>query len=113
MSQEIVLSPGRQEFEYVFINLANDANRTLTPPPQLKNFYMPVLAIYGTKDAVVDWRLGSKAYEEIPRIAGNPDVTVKLFEGADHGIAQPDSEGYIEFAPGYLTTMGEWLTARR
>jgi pimeloyl-ACP methyl ester carboxylesterase len=113
VSQEIVLSPGRQEFEYLFINLANDANRSLTPPPQLKNFYMPVLAIYGTKDSVVDWKLGSKAYEEIPRIAGNPDVTVILFEGADHGIAQPDSEGYMAFAPGYITTMGEWLSAHR
>ena len=107
--QEIVLSMGPREFEFFSIN---DVNGSLVAPPQLNNMKMPVLAIYGSEDVLVDANLGSTAYREIPRINGNPDVTVKVFEGADHGIVQPDSEGYLNFAPGFLTTMGEWVAAR-
>jgi pimeloyl-ACP methyl ester carboxylesterase len=113
MYHDLYLSFGRENFEYFSINLSDDANRTFISPPQLKNLYMPVLAIYGTKDPIVDSEMGSKAYEEIPRLNGNSDVTVKLFEGADHGIGKFDSEGYADFAPGYLMTMGDWLAARR
>ena len=45
--------------------------------------------------------------------AGNPDVTVKLLDGADHKLMQPDSDGYLEYAPGYLMTMGEGLAQHR
>jgi len=73
---------------------------------------MPVLAIYGSEDTLVDSALGSNAYREIPQFNGNSDVTVIVFEGADHGIMQLDSEGYPDFAPDFLTSMGEWLTGR-
>ena len=85
----------------------------MVAPPELKHLQSPLLAIYGTRDIQVDWKLGSKAYEEVPRAAGNSDVTVKLFEGADHTLMQPNYEGYIEFAPGFLTTMGEWVEKHR
>jgi hypothetical protein len=49
----------------------------------------------------------------VPRSAGNPDVTIELVEGADHALMQPDRDGYLDFAPGYVTTMGEWLSKRR
>jgi pimeloyl-ACP methyl ester carboxylesterase len=81
-------------------------------PPELGNLQSPLLAIYGTNDIQVDWKLGSKAYEEVPRAAGNSDVTVELFDGADHTLMLPDDDGYLDFAPGFLTTMGEWLAAR-
>jgi len=97
----------RREFGFVSTAFSNDA------PPRVESLHMPVLAIYGSNDTVVDWRLGVKAYEEIPRIVGNPDVTVRLFEGADHGMMVPDSEGYNELAPGYLATLGEWLAEHR
>ncbi len=73
---------------------------------------MPVLAIFGSNDITVDARTGAKAYGEIPLANGNRDVTVKVFEGAGHGIMLPDTEGYLEFAPGYITLMGEWLAER-
>ncbi len=82
-------------------------------PPKLENLQSPLLAIYGTEDIQVDWKLGSKAYEEVPRAAGNSDVTVILFDGADHTLMQPDNEGYLDFAPRFLTTMGEWVAERR
>ncbi|MGH9389132.1 MAG: alpha/beta hydrolase family protein, partial [Vicinamibacteria bacterium] len=40
-------------------------------------------------------------------------MRVVLFEGADHALAQPDREGYLDYAPGFLATMGEWLSKRR
>jgi hypothetical protein len=52
-------------------------------------------------------------HEGIRPAAGNRDVTVKVSEGADHGIMIPDSGGYLEFATGYLTTMGEWFATHR
>ncbi len=107
MFEHLVPTIDRRWFGYLATVFVSDA------APQLKNLQMPVLAIYGSQDTFVDWRLGVRAYEEIPRSAGNPEVTVKLFEGADHGIAQPDSEGYRDFAPGFLTMMGEWLAERR
>ncbi len=82
-------------------------------PPRLEALRSPLLAIYGTKDLLVDWKLGSSAYERVPELAGNPDVAVVLFEGADHSLMQPDLEGYLAYAPGYLTTMGEWLSKHR
>jgi pimeloyl-ACP methyl ester carboxylesterase len=97
----------RRKFEFFATFLANDA------PPQLKNLHMPLLAIYGTRDIVVDWKLGAKIYEEVSRAAGNSDVTVRLSDGADHTLMLPDNEGYLDFAPGFLTTMGEWLAERR
>jgi pimeloyl-ACP methyl ester carboxylesterase len=108
--QEIAFSMGPRDYEFFFIN---DVNASLIAPPQLKNLHMPVLAVYGSEDAIVDSNLGSNAYREISRINGNPDVTVKVFEGADHSITTRDSEGYLEFAPDYLTMMGEWLAEHR
>ncbi len=97
----------RKTFEFYSTAISNDA------PPSLENLGMPVLAIFGSNDIRVDARIGARAYHEIPLANGNRDVTVKVFEGADHSIMLPDSEGYLEFAPGYITLMGEWLTAHR
>ncbi len=82
-------------------------------PPRLEDLRSPLLAIYGSKDILVDWKLGSSAYEKVSRLAGNPDVTIELFEGADHTLMQPDRDGYLDYAPGYITSMGEWLSKRR
>jgi hypothetical protein len=108
--QDLVMSTSPELFEFVSIN---DQNGSLVSLPELKNLNMPVLAIYGSKDTLVDANLGSNAYREILRINGNSDVTVIVFEGADHGIMQLDSEGYLDFAPDFLTTMGEWLAEHR
>jgi len=99
--------PERESFGFVSTALAND-----TPPP-LKNLRMPVLAIFGAEDSRVDPVIGAKMYEEIPLANGNRDVTVQVYHGANHSLLVPDSEGYLEFAPGYVTTIGEWLAAHR
>jgi hypothetical protein len=99
--------PEREMVGFMSTALAND-----TPPP-LENLRMPVLAIFGANDSRVDPVIGAKRYEEIPLANGNPDVTVKVYEGADHSVLVPDSEGFLEFAPGYVTTIAEWLAAHR
>jgi pimeloyl-ACP methyl ester carboxylesterase len=105
---EIYFTPmDRGLFEFVSGPFANDE------PPRLENLEMPVLAFFGSNDNVVDARIGARAYAEIPLANGNRDVTVKVFEGADHSITTRDSEGYLEFAPGYLTMLGEWLAEHR
>jgi len=108
--QDFVMATDPEKFEFFSIN---DQNGSLVSPPELKNLEMPVLAIYGSEDALVDSTLGSNAYREIPQLNGNSDVTVVVFEGADHGIRQRDNEGNLDFAPGYLATMGEWLAEHR
>jgi pimeloyl-ACP methyl ester carboxylesterase len=108
--QDFVMEADPQIYEFVSIN---DQNGSLVSPPRLKNLEMPVLAIYGSEDTLVDSDLGSNAYREISQINENSDVTVIIFEGADHGIMQPDGEGYLDFAPDFLTTMGEWLAEHR
>jgi pimeloyl-ACP methyl ester carboxylesterase len=108
--QDFVMATDPEKFEFFSIN---DQSGSLVSPPELKHLAMPVLAIYGSEDTLVDSTLGSNAYREIPQLNGNPDVTVVIFEGADHGIRQRNAEGHLEFAPGYLTTMGEWLAAHR
>ena len=108
--QSFVMSIGAREYEFIS---RNNLNGSLIAPPEWKNLDMPVLALYGSDDAIVDARLGSSAYREIPRLNGNPDVTVVVFDGADHGVMQPDPEGYLEFAPGFLAAMGEWAEKHR
>jgi len=103
----------RRHFEFLSINLADEINRLAVAPPQLEKLNMPVLAIYGGKDVIVDPHAGAEAYAKIPRINENPDVTVKLFRDADHSIRQPNEEGRLAFAPGFLATMGEWLAEHR
>jgi pimeloyl-ACP methyl ester carboxylesterase len=108
--QDFVMEADPQIYKFVSVN---DQYGSLVLPPELKNLDMPVLAIYGSEDALVDSNLGSNAYREIPQLNGNSDVTVVVFEGANHGIMQLDSEGYLDFSPDFLTTMGEWLAEHR
>ncbi len=74
-------------FEFGRRAFADDA------PPRLEDLRSPLLVLYGTRDIVVDWRLGSSAYRSLPEATGNDDVTVVLFEGADHTLMQPDHGG--------------------
>jgi len=108
--QDFVMATDPDLYEFFTIN---DQNGSLVSPPQLKYLDMPVLAIYGSEDALVDPKLGSNAYRAIPQLNGNSDVTVVVFEGADHGIRQRDSDDHLDFAPGFLPTMGEWLAEHR
>src|SRR5262249_43912389 len=96
--------------------------------PSWEKVRCPVLAIYGGKDA--------SAGQPEPLVAvirrgldkaGNRDVTVKLFRGADHSLCRTEAGGPKkaeeragaqgkgggpDFVPGYLEAMTTWLNER-
>src|SRR5262245_2159255 len=95
-------------------------NLDFDPTSYWERVKVPVLRIFGERDdrAPVD-RSVARTREAFQR-AGNTRYTIKVFPGADHGIAiapKPSasdqrSTGVDEvpkFAPGYLDTMTGWL----
>jgi hypothetical protein len=80
----------------------------------------PVLAIFGDRDTLVDWRESMQVYPLILRAAGNDDVTIELFKGADHNmhrartgsIEEMQNRSSNEYVAGYLQTIVSWLRAR-
>lgn len=80
----------------------------------------PVLAIFGDRDTLVDWRESVRVYPPILRAAGNDDVTIKVFKGADHNmhrartgsIEEMTKRSKNEYVAGYLKTIAAWLRAR-
>lgn len=75
---------------------------------------VPVLAIWGDHDQLIDWRESQKVYPEALRRAGNRDVTLKVFRGANHNQMQgPGSSSgapvQAPFVEGYVSTMTTWL----
>ena len=80
----------------------------------LRHVDQPTLAIFGKRDALVDWRESIGVYQSAFRDSGNRDLTVKVFDDADHEM-QPSPEkrsDSTKFVRGYLTTVISWLEAR-
>jgi len=99
------------------------ANAFFSPRSLLEKITCPVLAIFGDKDTIVDFKESARVYAEALRKAGNQDVTIKIFPNADHIIFSSATGGGKEleqsfqrpikvFAPGYLEAMGDWLQKR-
>ena len=98
-------------------------NAFFSPLPLIKEIACPVLAIFGSKDTIVDVQASAGVYAQSLKRAGNRDVTVKIFPDADHVIFPSRTGGAKEldesfsrpvkvFAPQYLETMGEWVGKR-
>jgi pimeloyl-ACP methyl ester carboxylesterase len=83
--------------------------------PSWEKVRCPVLVIYGDRD-----RSSGPPGELVAVIrrglakAGNDDVTVRIFPGADHSLCLARTGGKKDpaFAPGYLDTMTGWLGKR-
>ncbi|MBO6505333.1 MAG: alpha/beta hydrolase [Kordiimonadaceae bacterium] len=81
----------------------------------------PVLAIFGDNDKHVNWRTTKALYERTLGARTPSNLTVKVFEGADHslrmgktgGFFEPHSREYwdIPYADGYYETMIEFVCA--
>jgi pimeloyl-ACP methyl ester carboxylesterase len=87
--------------------------------PALRGVKCPVLVIVGERDTVVPSKRAAATIEDVLTKASNADVTVKTFPGADHFLHQTKTGGPREmaagerrFAPGYLTTLTDWLSER-
>jgi pimeloyl-ACP methyl ester carboxylesterase len=97
------------------------------PGPSWEKVRCPVLAIYGEKDTSLPAEKSLPIIRRGLEVAGNRDVTIRVFPGADHGLTTTVSGGPKEarerskarrpgdvpdFAPGYLDLMTSWLTER-
>jgi pimeloyl-ACP methyl ester carboxylesterase len=83
------------------------------PAPVLERVRCPVLAIFGEHDQVVPVPESVAGFEQALARAGNRDVVVKVFPGADHALRLTGTtERPAPFAPGYLDVMAEWVLER-
>ena len=87
-----------------------DGSLRLDPVPMLEKTTCPVLAIFGSKDRLVDPEASAKVYQRAFEKSGNRHGTIRMFADADHGLFVRDKEtGQARYAPGYLDAMTEWL----
>jgi len=80
----------------------------------LQQLKQPTLAIFGKRDSVVDWRESVDVYRRAFKQAGNRDLTIRVFEDADHEMlpSKPPTRASSMFVRGYVETMIGWLDAR-
>ena len=97
------------------------------PAPLWEQVRCPVLAIYGDKDTACPVEPSIAVLKERLEKGGNREVTIKVFAGAGHRLTVAQTGGRKEaeqqaksrpagsppdFAPGYVATMTDWLSAR-
>jgi len=87
---------------------------SLTAEEFLQHIEQPTLAIFGKRDAVVDWQESIEVYERAFKRSGNRDLTIRIFEDADHDMHPSETQPRTgsTFVPGYVETMVQWLKAR-
>lgn len=113
-----IMEPGRGTPGYDYFGevdsglwafLVANFQRPYEPVSSLERITCPVLAVFGEQDAFVPVAKSVRIFEEGLTKAGNPDVTIAVFTGADHRIRAGDPP---EFADGYLDLMANWLRDR-
>lgn len=88
------------------------------PAPVLRQLRLPILALYGDRDRIVDPVRNREALEEALAMAGNREVTVHTFAEANHNFMAAVTGGPGEaarlqgFVDGYFDTRTSWLLAR-
>ena len=74
---------------------------------------VPVLLLYGAEDQRVPAAESAARIAGALRKAGNEDVTVRIFPGADHTFRlKPGPSGWPDTAPGYVSGLLDWLALR-
>jgi len=79
------------------------------PVPMLERVRVPVLAIWGGRDALVPVAESRAAVERAFARGGNRNVTYHVFAGADHSM---NTQSGPQPSPEYLETMLEWTLAQ-
>ncbi|MBZ5639983.1 MAG: alpha/beta fold hydrolase [Acidobacteriia bacterium] len=89
------------------------------PAKTLEKVKCPVLALFGEKDLQVPAESNRTAMAAALARGGNPDVTVKVFPGANHLYQAARTGGVSEYAvlgkefvPGFLDTISGWIRER-
>ena len=94
--------------------------------PALEKLTVPTLALYAELDTQVPPEVNIPLIESALQTAGNDDFTIHTFEKTNHWFAQVEigtttemreltQHGKIdhyEFTPGFLETLGDWITAK-
>jgi uncharacterized protein len=75
--------------------------------------HVPVLLVYGAADQRVPPTASAERIGAVLRRAGNSDVTVRMFPGADHTFRlRAGPGGWPMTAPGYVDSLVDWLQRR-
>jgi uncharacterized protein len=83
------------------------------PKPVLRALNMPVLAFWGSGDFEALPASHKPALEQALREAGNTDYTLRVIEGADHGLwLDAPTVERVGYAPDYIRGMIDWLRAK-
>nr|NLD41680.1 prolyl oligopeptidase family serine peptidase [Actinomycetales bacterium] len=77
------------------------------PQPYQQRLSQPVLVVYGTGDNSMPQAQGAAQIIGDAAVAGNDAVTVRYYEGANHGIRLGTSEGPL--APGFAEDLARWI----
>ena len=92
---------------------------TYDPRSSLRQVKVPVLALNGTLDLQVLHDQNLPEIEAALREAGNPDVTIRRFEGLNHLFQHARTGHLAEYArieetvaPIVLETIRDWILAR-
>ena len=83
------------------------SQRPYDPVESLERVTCPILAIFGERDPLVPAIESAEIFARALAVAGNTNVTIRVFPDGDHRICTGDSS---QFEPGYLTLMGDWLS---
>ncbi len=83
------------------------------PMPALERVKCPVLALFGELDTLTPIAETMANFRRGLARAGNKDVTIRVFPKADHALLVwpgPDDQAHWPtLAPGYLSTMTNWI----
>jgi len=85
------------------------------PIPALTRLEVPMLVLYGGRDAIVPPRVHRRRMEEALAAAGRHDVTIRVFDDANHGFFAAVTGGRREhasltgFVDGYFEERTAWV----
>jgi uncharacterized protein len=86
------------------------------PLPALKSVRTPVLGLFGSLDTATPARAAAENMQRVLNDAGNRNVTVRIFEGANHPLMEAQTGSNAEvprlqrMAPGVFDTLRSWIS---
>ena len=88
------------------------------PLPALRSVACPVLGVFGGLDTSTPGHAAAANMRRVLAEAGNTNVTIRLFERANHPLMDAHTGGNAEIpslkgtVPGLFDTLGDWVTPR-
>jgi len=74
------------------------------PPALYQSLTAPVLFLYGGRDQNLNVTKSIATFQRVLRANQNPDVTIHIFEPADHSIQRGE-----RLLPGYREYLAQWI----